>query len=91
MPDLKKPNKSTLRKGTPPKEEEASTNLEVIEKIVENSNANVPNVDKEDCKTLSFKVPNSFRKKFRIHAANNEITMTDLLIRSFEQYEQNQS
>ena len=81
MANLVKPNKAVLRKGLPPKEEEASNNLT----IPENENIGKPGkanleLEKELTKPLNFKVPNSFRKRFKNFATNNDVTMSDLLV-----------
>lgn len=88
MANLAKPNKSILRKGNPPKEEEASNNLVIVEEENTRQLKNVePKIEKELSKPLNFKVPNSFRKRFKNFATNNDITMSDLLVMCFEQYE----
>jgi hypothetical protein len=63
MAKLDKPNQSILRKGTPPKEEEASNNLMENTGVHENMEGKIK---KEESKPLNFKVPNSFRKRFKI-------------------------
>jgi len=89
MANLEKPTKAIVRKGLPPKEDEASNNLSVVEveKTPENSIVKVEKAIKEDIRPLNFKVPNAFRKKFKNFATNNDITMSDLLVICFEQYE----
>ena len=77
MANLAKPNKSVQRKGMPPKEDEASDNMPVTEK--------------EEKKPLNFKVPSSFRKKFKNFATNHEMPMSELLILCFEEYEKKKS
>lgn len=84
MADLVKPNKSILRKGPPPNENEASNNLAENTGKPETSG---PEIKKEPVKPLNFKVPNSFRKRFKNFATNHEVTMSDLLVTCFEQYE----
>ena len=86
MANLKKPNKSLARKGTPPAEEEASNNLTIVEKSEENSNIQAPKAPKEEIRPLNFKVPNSFRKRFKNYAVNNDVTMSELLVNCFEAY-----
>ena len=94
MANLKKPNKALARKGLPPKEEEASNNLSVVEateskKTEEKPKADSVNKIKEEIKPLNFKVPNSFRKRFKNFATNNDTTMSELLVECFELYEKN--
>jgi len=94
MANLKKTNKALARKGLPPKEEEASNNLSIVEvsepqKIEEKPKPNPENQAKEEIKPLNFKVPNSFRKRFKNFATNNDTTMSDLLVECFELYEKN--
>jgi hypothetical protein len=86
MANLKKPNKSLTRKGTPPAEEEASNNLTIVEKSEENSNIQASKAPKEEIRPLNFKVPNSFRKRFKNYAVNNDVTMSELLVNCFEAY-----
>lgn len=88
MANLKKPNKALVRKGLPPKEEEASNNITELDnrKIQENPKAQAPKVPKEPIKPLNFKVPNSFRKRFKNYAVNNDVTMSELLVTCFEYY-----
>ena len=88
MAKLTKP-KSVLRKGIPPQEEEASNNLAVVEaqKTVENQETATEKTPKEETRPLNFKVPNSFRKRFKNYATNNDVTMSELLISCFEEYE----
>ena len=40
----------------------------------------------EDLQQLNFKVPGSLKKEFKLFAATHDITMTELLQRSFEAY-----
>lgn len=88
MANLAKPNKSIQRKGNPPKEEEASNNLVIVEEENTGKPERVkPEIVKEITKPLNFKVPNSFRKRFKNFATNNDLTMSDLLVMCFEQYE----
>ena len=94
MANLKKPNKALARKGLPPKEEEASNNLSIVEaaeseKMEEKPEANPEKDVKEEIKPLNFKVPNSFRKRFKNFATNNDTTMSELLVECFELYEKN--
>ncbi|MCI5091194.1 hypothetical protein [Phaeodactylibacter sp.] len=92
MANLKKPSKSMMRKGLPPKEDEASNNLaEVVtnEKTKEKPNTQLTKVVKEEIRPLNFKVPNSFRKRFKNYAVNNDVTMSELLVKCFEHYETN--
>lgn len=84
MAKLAKPNQSLIRKGQPPKEEEASNNLEENEGIPKSKEAEI---EKEASKPLNFKVPNTFRKRFKNFATNHDVTMSDLLVMCFEQYE----
>lgn len=88
MAKLAKPNQSQLRKGIPPKEEEASNNL--IQAELENQGEAESGTSasvKEDIRPLNFKVPNTFRKRFKNFATNNDVTMSELLVTCFEQYE----
>ncbi len=90
MAKLAKPNQSMIRKGLPPKEEEASNNLTHSE--VENTGKANPNdstIEKVDFRPINFKVPNTFRKRFKNFATNNDVTMSELLVTCFEQYEKN--
>ena len=92
MANLKKPSKSLIRKGLPPKENEASNNLAESsreEKITEKPNPQDKIVVKEEIRPLNFKVPSSFRKRFKHHAVNNDVTMSELLVKCFEYYETN--
>ena len=91
MANLEKPTKAIARKGLPPQEDEASNNLSVVEseKIQEKPIVKIEKAIKEDIRPLNFKVPNAFRKKFKNFATNNDITMSDLLMICFEQYEKN--
>ena len=84
MAKLSKPNQSSLRKGQPPKEEEASNNLEV-------SRAATSDLEKQANRPLNFKVPNAFRKRFKNYAVNHDISMSELLVSCFELYEQHHS
>ena len=77
MASLKKPNQSVQRKGTPPKETEASNNLTVYKEEI---------ASQRDIRPLNFKVDNGFRKRFKNFATNNDMTMSDLLVRCFEEF-----
>lgn len=59
-------------KGAAPKLEEASNNL---------------GTQKEAIKFMSFKVGETFNRRFKQRALDEGITMTELLKRSFETYE----
>lgn len=72
----RKPN----RKGTPPKIEEASTNL-----------TNLPKKQTGIRKDLNFKVDADFKKEFKQYAMDKDITMHDLLIKMFDYYKTNNS
>lgn len=72
----KKPN----RKGTPPKLEEASTNL-----------TNAPKIQTGIRKDLNFKVDADFKKEFKQYAMDKDMTMHDLLIKMFEYYKTSHS
>ncbi len=91
MANLKKPNKALARKGVPPLEAEASNNITELDnsKIQENPKLQAPRSVKEEIKPLNFKVPNSFRKRFKNYAVNNDITMSELLVTCFEHYTEN--
>lgn len=85
MAELKKPNKAFTRKGTPPTEEEASNNI-AERKTPENPITVMNEKSEEEKKPLNFKVPNSFRKRFKNYAVNNDVTMSELLEQCFEYY-----
>ncbi|MEZ4991934.1 MAG: hypothetical protein R2824_16045 [Saprospiraceae bacterium] len=90
MAKLKKVNKSLDRKGSPPKENEASNNLNLMN--AENQwkqDQDSTKTEKVDTRPLNFKVPNTFRKRFKNFATNNDVTMSELLVICFEQYEKN--
>ena len=70
MAKISKPS----RKGAPPPEFEASTNLK-----------RTPN---EDLRPLNFKVKASFKREFKTYATANDTSMVDLLQRCFEFYKQ---
>ncbi|PYE29906.1 hypothetical protein C8J35_1315 [Rhizobium sp. PP-F2F-G38] len=40
--------------------------------------------DSVDLQTLNFKVPNSFKREFKVYAAEQGLTMLDLLKEGFE-------
>lgn len=88
MANLKKPNKALVRKGLPPKEEEASNNIRELDhqKSGENPNLKQQKVLKEEIRPLNFKVPNSFRKRFKNYAVDHDVTMSELLVTCFEHY-----
>ena len=62
------------RKGTPPPETEASTNL-----------TRTPD---EDLKPLNFKVKADFKREFKTYATVNDMSMVKLLQDCFEYYKQ---
>ena len=68
MADIPKP--PTSRKGVPPLPSQAIANLDKPE-----TNAT---------KGLSFKLPEAFHREFKTYAAQNGISMQDLLIETFE-------
>ena len=72
---VKPPPKRKSRKGAPPPELSASTNLHTS--------------DPDDLKPLNFKVPATFRKEYKSYATDNDMTMVELLQRSFELYKKN--
>jgi hypothetical protein len=61
------------RKGPPPAADITSTNL--------------TKVSDTDAVAMNFKVPGEFRKKMKQYAAELGISMTDLLMRSIEEYQ----
>ena len=69
-----KPPKKKSRKGLPPVELEASINLHTY--------------DPDDLKPLNFKVPATFRKEYKSYATDNDMSMVELLQKSFEVYKQ---
>ena len=71
MAKISKPS-SANRKGAPPPELEASTNL-----------TRTPN---EDLKPLNFKVSAEFKREFKTYAAVNDMSMVQLLQDCFEHY-----
>lgn len=70
MAKISKPS----RKGSPPPEFEASTNLN-----------RAPN---EDLRPLNFKVKASFKREFKTYATANDMSMVQLLQDCFEFYKQ---
>ena len=66
MAKISKPS----RKGTPPPEFEASTNL-----------TRTPN---EDLRPLNFKVKASFKREFKTYATANDMSMVDTLKEAFD-------
>ena len=84
MAELKKPNKALSRKGLPPTEIEASNNIGEVKKTSENLNGSAVKVGKEEIKPLNFKIPNSFRKRFKNYAVNHDVTMSELLVNCFD-------
>ena len=71
MAKISKPS-STNRKGTPPPDFEASTNLN-----------RTPDVD---LKPLNFKVNAEFKREFKTYATVNDMSMVKLLQECFEYY-----
>lgn len=71
---VKPPPKRKSRKGSPPPEIEASVNLNIS--------------DPDDLRPLNFKVPAAFRKEYKTYATDRDISMVELLQRSFELYKQ---
>ena len=74
----------TNRKGAPPKAEDASNIMTSVPTLK-------PAVPKEKVtrKDLNFKVPADFKKRFKNFATNQDMSMLELLIKSFEAYENN--
>ena len=72
MANLSKPKRG---KGPAPKPQEASNNLGPEAKVLRN-------------KYMSFKIEESFLRRFKQRALDDSITMTELLKRSFEHYDQ---
>jgi hypothetical protein len=72
MPNILPPSKK--RKGAPPKEEETSYNLDVLSDT--------------DIVAMNFKVSAEFRREMKQYAAAKNISMTNLLVRAFEEYRQ---
>lgn len=72
MAKIAKPNSAKKRKGAPPKEQETSRNLS--------------KPTNQELKPLNFKIPASFKKEFKQYAFDHDITMVELLIKSFEYY-----
>jgi len=70
--------KKQNRKGTPPKMEEASSNL-----------TNLPKKAVGIKKDLNFKVNADFKKQFKQYATERDLSMHDLLVQIFEFYETN--
>ena len=68
--------KKTGGKGAVPKLDEASNNLGATKEVI---------------KFMSFKVDEGFNKRFRQLALDEGITLTELLKRSFDFYEQSKS
>lgn len=71
-------NKNINRKGAPPKVEEASNNMTSI-----SAAPKVTAVRKD----LNFKVNADFKKRFKNFATNHDMSMLELLVKSFEYYE----
>lgn len=72
----KKPN----RKGSPPKIEEASSNL-----------TKSPKKQTAIKKDLNFKVDADFKKRFKQYATEKDLSMHNLLVTIFEFYEKENS
>ena len=72
MAKIQKPNSAKKRKGTPPKEQEMSRNLD--------------KPTNQELKPLNFKISADFKKEFKQYAFDHDITMVQLLIKSFEYY-----
>jgi hypothetical protein len=70
MAAIKKPVRTT--KGAPPAEVESSLNLTRSEDF--------------ELVPLNFKVSADFKREFKTFAAQRDISMLELLIRSFEEY-----
>jgi hypothetical protein len=74
MAEVPTPPRKSNSKGTPPLEIEASANLKKS--------------NEEDLLPLTFKVSKSFKKEFRGIAFEEEISMTELLKKSFQLYKE---
>ena len=61
-------------KGAPPAAEEATSNLNIGVR--------------EDLVPLNFKVPAEFRRRFKIYASERDMSMKELLERSFQAYQE---
>jgi len=72
MAVVSKPN----RKGTPPKMDDASS-------ILTNQTVRKSGLRKD----LNFKVDADFKKRFKTYATINDLSMHDLLVKTFEYYE----
>lgn len=66
------PKKKKSGKGLPPPETKASQNLSKPET--------------GELKPLNFTVPAEFRKKYKLFATNNNMSMVQLLVESFDIY-----
>lgn len=73
MAKIRKP--LTNRKGVPPREVEATTNL------VRSSD--------QDLRPMNFKVPSSFKREFKTYATELDMSMVDLLQQCFYFYKNN--
>ena len=69
-----KPPQRKSRKGLPPSEVQASSNLTTP--------------DPTDLKPLNFKVPAEFRKAYKSFAVDHDMTMVDLLMETFAFYKE---
>lgn len=74
MADIQKPKSKARKKGTPPKLEDASQNL-----------TKAPG---QELKPLNFKVPADFKHAFKLYALQHDMSMVELLTKSFEHYKQ---
>ena len=70
----------------PPPQKKANPKGEPPTKIETKHNLSKPDLTK--VVALNFRVPASFKKDFKIAAASNSITQSDLLQRAFEEWQQ---
>lgn len=76
MAKIQRPKKKKTRtKGAPPKENLASQNL--------------TKSDPQDLITMNFKVPSDFRREYKQLALDLNMSMVDILRKSFEKYKEN--
>lgn len=76
MAKISKPTKRK-GKGLPPKDEVTVTH-------------NLIKSPKNEVTTLNFRVPKSFKKQFKQFAFDHDITMVELLMKSFRNYNGNE-
>lgn len=72
MAKISKPIRKRTTKGTPPPPEAASENL--------------TRTTDQTLRPLNFKVPADFRKQYKLYAMEHDISMVELLKKSFEHY-----